>query len=1092
MKKIYALILLIGLFGCSQAQQRRDLFSNDNFGVRDTIIFQDLINGKLQNSGEWIWHDAVNNQITINASKVKITGILVAVDTTITFDSLGLRKLTFPTANPLIGDTVISIGGNKNASLVITGLTDTNRLQLINTAKSYVSSSRVELIIGIEPLHQPIAQFYIDGSGTITGMAADRGDPNYYPENFNLFKFNNDSSMIYTNGGQVAMKIRGDSIFFYLPLVAQGAIFGQNSQDSGAYFGLYAEPDYIPYFASESTLAPTNFTFEVFDTTHDGTGKLVTPSYMYDYVETHGGGGVGGIADSLRLFNITPTTNQTKVTQTALNIHSIGLADSILIWRLTAYYRLRSLGSLDLGMPLSEGGAAGYMTFYNPTNNYKTYIQSGVPAASRLIYLPISSGTIALAESLVSATVHRAYISDTTETIPLVTKPMIDPNAMVGVGAIDGEFPMFVGNDSLGSSGITANDLVGVGAINGYIPIWVGTDSLGSSMWTPQRILDSLNAMRIWMRALNAIADSITSGTLPSGRIPYVSGGGGGGVTSTLILNFTATDTVDTATIAGATSYDSYVATPMLMNVTTVLNDADKLTPIPDSGRVFIKRKTSGSNGLVYSLWHQSMDLALPSGVTLNEVSSTAIEVVWVDPASSQTRSARTVDTVVIAVSTSGWDTVLSQVPADRRYYNIIGKLKDTITVIASTKYYMAVFPLTDKQESDTIDVGCKDSLTTGAGAPAAHHLAFYVQPTEVEENEYITPAVKVRVLDSGGNLMGDDTREITIAIGTNPSGGVLAGDKINNAVGGEATFTDLSIDKDGNGYTLIASASPLTGATSSDFSVINPPSAFFNAKDSISSLQLWTSSRFINGKINNDILETTDLIDSSGNNRTFAYVQGTLPWHKARYKTNQINSLPAIALAYRDSGSIRDTCAISCNSVAPYLSDSGTHKPYTVVMVARLMQSVNYPTLQIMWSSDTAATWSNWHEGGVNLQNYPTSSAMRYIRMYHSTGEINYQPNFATPGIPFSWHIWEWVYDGTNISMYIDGNIIGTETSVSVSPSTTDMFSIGAMVYNNSGQQMTDWASLRFSELLVISKEPTTTERTYYLTWLKSIYGIP
>jgi hypothetical protein len=58
------------------------------------------------------------------------------------------------------------------------------------------------------------------------------------------------------------------------------------------------------------------------------------------------------------------------------------------------------------------------------------------------------------------------------------------------------------------------------------------------------------------------------------------------------------------------------------------------------------------------------------------------------------------------------------------------------------------------------------------------------------------------------------------VAIGTNPGGGTLSGTKTRSAVGGTATFNDLSIDRAGTGYTLTAASTGLTGATSSTFDI--------------------------------------------------------------------------------------------------------------------------------------------------------------------------------------------------------------------------------------------------------------------------------
>src|SRR5436190_19672691 len=85
-------------------------------------------------------------------------------------------------------------------------------------------------------------------------------------------------------------------------------------------------------------------------------------------------------------------------------------------------------------------------------------------------------------------------------------------------------------------------------------------------------------------------------------------------------------------------------------------------------------------------------------------------------------------------------------------------------------------------------------------------------------------PAVQVSALDDAGNVVTGFTGLITVAIGSNPGGGTLAGTTSVNAVSGVATFSTLSINNPGTGYTLVASASGLTGATSTAFNVTPPP----------------------------------------------------------------------------------------------------------------------------------------------------------------------------------------------------------------------------------------------------------------------------
>ena len=104
------------------------------------------------------------------------------------------------------------------------------------------------------------------------------------------------------------------------------------------------------------------------------------------------------------------------------------------------------------------------------------------------------------------------------------------------------------------------------------------------------------------------------------------------------------------------------------------------------------------------------------------------------------------------------------------------------------------------------------NAITITVG-PAAQ-LAFTVQPSSTTAGTIISPAVRVTVQDASGNRVtsfpgGRPT--VTVAIGNNPGGDTLSGDKSNlTGTGGNAgiaTFNSLSIAKAGEGYTLTAAA---------------------------------------------------------------------------------------------------------------------------------------------------------------------------------------------------------------------------------------------------------------------------------------------
>jgi hypothetical protein len=152
----------------------------------------------------------------------------------------------------------------------------------------------------------------------------------------------------------------------------------------------------------------------------------------------------------------------------------------------------------------------------------------------------------------------------------------------------------------------------------------------------------------------------------------------------------------------------------------------------------------------------------------------------------------------------------------------------------------------TKDNTAETITLTATDgNSATGTSTPVvinpANKLAFGVQPVTTASGSSITPSVTVKIEDVNGNVVTGDTRNVTLAIGTNPVGGTLSGTTTVAAVSGIATFSNLSIDKVGTGYTLAATSNPvLTGATSGTFD-ITPGALHHFAIADISSPQIAT-----------------------------------------------------------------------------------------------------------------------------------------------------------------------------------------------------------------------------------------------------------
>ncbi|WP_233166161.1 S8 family serine peptidase [Archangium sp. Cb G35] len=121
---------------------------------------------------------------------------------------------------------------------------------------------------------------------------------------------------------------------------------------------------------------------------------------------------------------------------------------------------------------------------------------------------------------------------------------------------------------------------------------------------------------------------------------------------------------------------------------------------------------------------------------------------------------------------------------------------------------------------TDTASPGLTASASTTVTVGPPTRLVFTIQPSSVAAGASIAPPVRVGLLDAYGNTVSTGTTSVTIAIGDNAGGGTLSGTTTSAMSSGVAMFGNLSIDKVGTGYTLTASATGLTGATSSTFNI--------------------------------------------------------------------------------------------------------------------------------------------------------------------------------------------------------------------------------------------------------------------------------
>jgi gliding motility-associated-like protein len=116
---------------------------------------------------------------------------------------------------------------------------------------------------------------------------------------------------------------------------------------------------------------------------------------------------------------------------------------------------------------------------------------------------------------------------------------------------------------------------------------------------------------------------------------------------------------------------------------------------------------------------------------------------------------------------------------------------------------------------TSTISLGF--DITPGVAA----QLLFSQQPGNGVAGSALSTQPKVTVQDAYGNTVsGDNSSVVTLAIGTNPNSGVLSGTLTSTVVSGVATFSGLSINKVGTGYTLSATSGSLTSTISLGFDI--------------------------------------------------------------------------------------------------------------------------------------------------------------------------------------------------------------------------------------------------------------------------------
>src|SRR3989442_1283668 len=149
-------------------------------------------------------------------------------------------------------------------------------------------------------------------------------------------------------------------------------------------------------------------------------------------------------------------------------------------------------------------------------------------------------------------------------------------------------------------------------------------------------------------------------------------------------------------------------------------------------------------------------------------------------------------------------------------------------TTVAAANGVATFYTLSlDKSSTGYMLTATASGLSAATSAPfdinpgPATHLVFTVQPANATAGATFTPAVQASAQDASGNTVPSFTGQVTVALGgTNPFCNDTAATETFTLSLRDALPISLSLDKSGTGYTLTATASGLSAATSAPFDV--------------------------------------------------------------------------------------------------------------------------------------------------------------------------------------------------------------------------------------------------------------------------------
>ncbi|HYC30886.1 MAG TPA: Ig-like domain-containing protein [Gemmatimonadales bacterium] len=191
------------------------------------------------------------------------------------------------------------------------------------------------------------------------------------------------------------------------------------------------------------------------------------------------------------------------------------------------------------------------------------------------------------------------------------------------------------------------------------------------------------------------------------------------------------------------------------------------------------------------------------------------VRIVFTEPVDPSTGGANAIGLVQGGTAVPGQVTISSD--------GLVAIVQPDATLQPNTEYTLEVGEGVRDTDGQPLQDAVVARFTTGTASGDAVALRFDRNPVSTFVGAVNPTRVRVSAVDVLGNPATGFTGVVTLSLGANPGGGVLAGETTRTGAP-YVEFDDLRIDEPGTGYTLVASSEGLTSSTSAAFDIVTEP----------------------------------------------------------------------------------------------------------------------------------------------------------------------------------------------------------------------------------------------------------------------------